>query len=685
MSELTKKYLGEVAVEALVTNVKAEDQKILAAAKAHAEGLAPNYDAAGTAQTKANEALESSKAYTDELANGQVKLNKEAIEKLNGSDTTEGSVAKAVKDAKDALQENIDAVEDKADKNAEDIAAINNTETGILKQAKDYTDAEVEKVQGSVDELAEKVGEVPEGKTVMDIITNIQENAYDDTELRGLITGLDTNKADKEQVATDIADAVKVEEDARKEAVQGVQDAVDALSGTHATDKKALEDAIALKADQTALDELAEATATKTELQAEVKRAQDEEARIEGLVGTEQARAEGVESGLDTRLKAVEDDYLKAADKTELQGQITANANAITLLTDGVDAEKVDGVKDLINYVEEHGTEVTGMKEDIAGNTEAIEGVAGRMTTAEGKITSLEEAVAKKVEQTAYDTKIGELEAADAGIDERLQAVETQLGDGEGSVADQISEAEQRAKDAAAADATTKANTAETNAKAHADSLNTAMDARVDALEAIDHEHANKELLDTYTQTEADLADAVAKKHEHTNAEVLDGITAEKVAAWDAAEKNAKDYADGLNSAMDSRVDALEADTHTHTNKAELDKFVDGDKAKLDDAVAKAHEHANKAELDKVAEGDVAKWNAAEQNAKDFATGLNTAMDGRMTAVETKASENADAIADLTTTHNEDKETLQAAIDANTSAINSFVAISAEEINAMFA
>lgn len=34
--------------------------------------------------------------------------------------------------------------------------------------------------------------------------------------------------------------------------------------------------------------------------------------------------------------------------------------------------------------------------------------------------------------------------------------------------------------------------------------------------------------------------------HAHTNKVVLDGITAEKIAAWDAAEQNAKDYADGL-------------------------------------------------------------------------------------------------------------------------------------------
>lgn len=49
----------------------------------------------------------------------------------------------------------------------------------------------------------------------------------------------------------------------------------------------------------------------------------------------------------------------------------------------------------------------------------------------------------------------------------------------------------------------------------------------------IHHTHANKELLDTYTQTEADLANAVAKVHEHGNKDVLDGITSDKVNSWD--------------------------------------------------------------------------------------------------------------------------------------------------------
>ena len=74
-------------------------------------------------------------------------------------------------------------------------------------------------------------------------------------------------------------------------------------------------------------------------------------------------------------------------------------------------------------------------------------------------------------------------------------------------------------------------------------------DTRLEVLESISgqtHTHNNKELLDTYTQTEVDLADAVAKKHEHTNKDVLDGISSDKVSAWDAAEQNAKNYADGL-------------------------------------------------------------------------------------------------------------------------------------------
>jgi hypothetical protein len=56
----------------------------------------------------------------------------------------------------------------------------------------------------------------------------------------------------------------------------------------------------------------------------------------------------------------------------DLQDNIDAVASAVELLTNGVDAETVDGVNDLIVYVNEHGTEVTGMKADIKANADAL-------------------------------------------------------------------------------------------------------------------------------------------------------------------------------------------------------------------------------------------------------------------------------------------------------------------------
>ena len=63
---------------------------------------------------------------------------------------------------------------------------------------------------------------------------------------------------------------------------------------------------------------------------------------------------------------------------------------------------------------------------------------------------------------------------------------------------------------------------------------------------------------DLNTELAKKINDASAANHGHDNKAVIDGITAEKVAAWDAAEGNAKGHADGLNTAMNTRVEALE-------------------------------------------------------------------------------------------------------------------------------
>lgn len=98
----------------------------------------------------------------------------------------------------------------------------------------------------------------------------------------------------------------------------------------------------------------------------------------------------------------------------------------------------------------------------------------------------------------------------------------------------------------------------------------TALAGRVTTLEGATHTHANKALLDTYTQTEANLADAVAKKHTHANATELDKIVDGDKAKWDAMEQNAKDYADGLASNYDAAGSAAEAltDAKEYTDTA---------------------------------------------------------------------------------------------------------------------
>ena len=63
------------------------------------------------------------------------------------------------------------------------------------------------------------------------------------------------------------------------------------------------------------------------------------------------------------RAKEVEED---------LQEQITANANAITVLTDGIDPDKIDGLTDLVNWANEHAPDVASIKEDIEANAKAI-------------------------------------------------------------------------------------------------------------------------------------------------------------------------------------------------------------------------------------------------------------------------------------------------------------------------
>lgn len=130
------------------------------------------------------------------------------------------------------------------------------------------TKSEVEAVDDKIDAVSASIGTVPEGQTVMGIVKNIQENAYDDTELRGLIddnaeaieahktaidstvttlVGDDTNKsvrtiANEELAAQLIGENAQESLDTLEEIAKWIQDHPDDASAMN----KAIEDLEAL-------------------------------------------------------------------------------------------------------------------------------------------------------------------------------------------------------------------------------------------------------------------------------------------------------------------------------------------------------------------------------------------------------------------------------------------------------
>lgn len=279
----TKKYVSLSKLtkydELLKAKMAQDDAAALAAAKKYTDDSVALLDPAGTAATKAAEALASAQTYADNkvkaLADGAVADNTAAIaaikddanidsfadvvaelaKKQDSGDYATKTEAQGYANAKDeaiaAAKAAGDGAQATANANAQAIEAINHAENGILAQAKSFATTEDAKVQQSVDTLAGKVGTVPEGSTVMGIISNIQENAYDDTALvgrmdaaEGKLTKLIGNDADKSvrTIANEELAAQLIGENA-KESLDTLQE-IAAWIQSHPDDASAMNDAI---------------------------------------------------------------------------------------------------------------------------------------------------------------------------------------------------------------------------------------------------------------------------------------------------------------------------------------------------------------------------------------------------------------------------------------------------------
>lgn len=403
-----------------------KDTKVLSDAKAYSDSLAENYEAAGVAATK-----------VAELANGAVKANTDAIAKLNGDATTEGSVAKAVADAKTLIDADVDAVEGKAD---------------AAQAAADAADAKAVALAG-------KVGEVPEGSTVMGIITNIQENAYDDTELRGLI-GDNTDAIDAVEARTTEAEAkltALIGEDAGKSArtianeelakqliAEGAKESLDTLEEiaawiqAHPDDASAMNKAISDLA--TLVGTLPEGVSATTIV-----------GYIQEAVAAEKSRAEGVENGLDNRLQAVEN-KLGSGEGSVSSMIAAAKSEAITEAVNQATTKDAQVLADAKAYTDEKvgAIDLTG----IATNAGKISALEGKMTTAEGDIDALEAAIAEggsvataiaEAKKAGTDAQ-GEVDALEGVVEALSQKVTTNEGHCS-AVADRVTALEEKVGD----------------------------------------------------------------------------------------------------------------------------------------------------------------------------------------------------------------------------------------------
>lgn len=234
----------------------------------------------------------------------KVTKNTGDIKAINDSLATGGSVSNAIADAKKAGTDAAAAVktleDGKVKDNADAIAAINNAETGILKQAKTYAD------------------------------------------------GKDTAIAEAKQAGDDAAAAVTALENGQVK--------------TNKTDIAAINTKLgAIPADKTVAEAIEDAKTAATYDDTAIK----------------------------NRVKTIEDDYLKGADKTALETAINTEKGRLDTFLNAAEVgdAAVDTLKEIQTYITTHGAAADEMVKNIAANKKAIEDEASTARANEQKNT----------------------------------------------------------------------------------------------------------------------------------------------------------------------------------------------------------------------------------------------------------------------------------------------------------
>ena len=324
---------------------------------------------------------------------------------------------------------------------------------------------------------------------------------------------------------------------------------------------------------------------------------------IKGYITNENGILSAAIAALDAKIGTI--DVEGSDDKSVAEIITDIYASIATILEKQSDLEaKDEEIEDKI--AEEIGKivgDLTSLEEGV--NQMTLVEIANKLKAIDGSISKNTEDIAKVTERvTSIEKTIEDLGAIEGGdnlativskVNDNIVAIEKLNGDEntEGSV-------KKAAKDAADA--------AQAASKEYVDGIINdkevdgetvkGLNSRIEDLEAIDHEHENKE--------------------------VLDGITAEKVSAWDAADQNAKDYADA---AKDAAIAAAATDATTKADAAQAAAIA----AAATDATTKA---------------DAAQAAAIAAAATDATTKADAAQAAAIAAAATDATTKADAAKD---------------------------------------
>lgn len=279
-------------------------------------------------------------------------------------------------------------------------------------------------------------------------------------------------------------------------------------------------------------------TAAKTELKGGTSDT-DASATIAGA----KKYADKLDTAMDARVDALE---ASIGEGGSVSAQITAEINKLDKADTAVDGKYVSAVSETDGIITVTRADLPDYSETYAAkkHTHAVADVTGLQTELDKVTTLIGDDASKSVRTIANEELAAQLIPENAK--ESLNTLQ--------EIAQWIQDHPDDVTAIHAAITALQTKVGDTSVAAQ-------IKAVTDPIAAKSHEHANKALLDTYTQTEVNLADAVAKKHSHANATEL-----------------AK-FADGDKAKLDTAVQSITAGTGLKATKTGTDVAVDFDDA----------------------------------------------------------------------------------------------------------